>query len=337
MNLETTYLGLKLAHPFVVGASPLCASLDGVRRAEDAGAAAIVFHSLFEEQLQYQEEGLEEHVLSYAGSSPEAESYFPQPVVEYNYGPGRYLEHLCQARTAVDIPLIASLNGTTLTGWTDFAKRFEGTHVDAIELNLYYQPRHEQETAAQVEERLLEIVRSVRAAVKLPIAVKLSPFFTSLPHFVTELHKAGADGVVLFNRFYQPDIDIDALEINPFLELSTSAELPLRLRWLAMLHGRHKGLSLASSGGVQCGRDAIKAVMSGADSVQCVSTLLRHGVGHIEIMRRQMAEWMEQKEYNSLKEMKGSMSYSRTPNPGMIERANYLQILQSWGKNEPVS
>lgn len=332
MNLETTYLGLKLENPFVVGASPLCATLDGVRRAEDAGAAAIVFHSLFEEQLQYQEDGQEAHVLSYDDSSAEADSYFPQPVIDYNYGPGRYLEHLCEARRAVDIPLIASLNGTTLTGWTDFAKRFEATHVDALELNLYYQPRHETETAAEVEERLLEIVRNVRASVKIPVAVKLSPFFTSLPHFVSELRKAGADGVVLFNRFYQPDIDIEALENKPFLELSTSAELPLRLRWLAMLHDRHDGLSLSSSGGVQCGRDAIKAVMSGADAVQCVSTLLRHGIGHIGVMRRQMAEWMEEKEYKNLEEMKGSMSYARTPNPGMIERANYLHILQSWGK-----
>lgn len=333
MNLETTYLGLRLEHPFTVGASPLCATLDGVRRAEDAGAAAIVFHSLFEEQLLHQEEGLEAHVLSYEDSSPEAESYFPQTVVDYPYGPEKYLEHLAQARDAVDIPLVASLNGTTLAGWTDFARRFEATGVDALELNLYYQPRHEEEGAAAVEERLLKIVSSVREAVRLPLAVKLSPFFSSLPNFVSRLGKAGANGVVLFNRFYQPDIDIEALETKPFLQLSTSAELPLRLRWLAMLHARHDGLSFAASGGVHNARDGIKAVMSGADAVQCVSTLLRHGVGYIGDMRQQMAEWMEQKEYKDLEEMKGSMSYAKTPNPGVIERANYLHTLQSWGKN----
>lgn len=333
MNLQTTYLGLRLDHPFIVGASPLCATLDGVRRAEDAGVAAIVFHSLFEEQLHYQEEGLEAHVLSYEDSSPEAEGYFPQSVIDYTYGPEKYLEHLSAARDAVNTPLIASLNGTTLTGWTDFAKRFEATGVDALELNLYYQPRHEAETAEEVEERLIKIVSSVRKAVRLPLAVKLSPFFSSLPHFVGRLREAGADGVVLFNRFYQPDIDIEALETKPFLQLSTPAELPLRLRWLAMLHDRNDGLSLAASGGVHNARDGIKAVMSGADAVQCVSTLLRHGVGYIADMRRQMAEWMEEKEYRDLEEMKGSMSYSKTPNPGMIERANYLHILQSWGKD----
>jgi len=328
MNLETEYLGLTLPHPFVLGASPLAANLDRVRRAEDGGAAAIHLHSLFEEQTLHQEAGLEAHVYAHAESFAEAADYFP-PEAEYHFGPDDYLEHLRAAKHAVNIPVIASLNGTHLGGWTHFAKEMENAGADALELNLYYQPRSDEESAAAVEDRLIEIVKAVAESTRLPVAVKLSPFFTSLAHMARRLEGAGAHSLVLFNRFYQPDIDLDELSTVPLLQLSDSSELLLRLRWLAVLFGRYR-LNLACTGGVHTRDDALKALMCGADCVQLVSELLVHGVDRLRGLRREVEQWMEGMEYESLAQMKGSMSYLHAPNPEAIERANYLRILQSW-------
>ncbi|WP_309398344.1 dihydroorotate dehydrogenase-like protein [Cerasicoccus maritimus] len=328
MNLTTHYLGLELPHPFILGASPLASNLDRVRKAEDAGAAAITLHSLFEEQGLRQEAGLDAHVHAYEESFAEAGSYFPKEA-EFHLGPDEYLAHVSAAKKAVNVPIIASLNGTHLGGWSYFAKEIEKAGADALELNLYYQPRVSDETADNVETRLEEIVKSVCESVKMPVSVKLSPFFTSLAHFARRLEEAGAKGLVLFNRFYQPDIDIEDLELKPKLKLSNSSELLLRLRWLAVLSGRYQ-LDLACTGGVHKRDDAIKAVMCGADVVQVVSELLTDGVERLSDLRCEMSRWMEDKEYESLAQMKGSMSYRHAPNPEVIERGNYMRILQSW-------
>lgn len=328
MDLKTTYLGLELPHPFVVGASPIAARLDRVRLAEDSGAAALVMNSLFEEQIIHHEEGLQKHVLSHEDSFAEATSYFPA-ADEFDLGPDEYLERIREIKQAVDIPVIASLNGTNLGTWMEYAKYMEEAGADALELNLYYQPRSAEESSEQVEGNLVEVVDKVRQSVKLPLAVKLSPFFSSLPNFIKRIEDKGANAAVIFNRFYQPDIDIENLEAVPSLKLSDSSELLLRLRWLAILSGRTQ-LDLAVTGGVHTAEDAIKAVMAGADCIQLVSTLLRHGLPQITKLRNEMAQWMEEKEYNSLEQMKGSMSYQHAPNPEAIERANYLRILQSW-------
>ncbi len=328
MNLKTNYLGFELPHPFVVGASPISARLDRIRHAEDAGAAAIVMNSLFEEQIVHHEAGLQEHVYSHEESFAEATSYFPA-AQDYHLGPDEYLERIREMKEAVDIPVVASLNGTNLGTWMEYAKYMEEAGADALELNLYYQPRTAEETCEEVESSLIEVVEKVRQSVQLPLAIKLSPFFSSLPNFVKQIEDKGANAVVLFNRFYQPDIDIENLEAVPSLKLSDSSELLLRIRWLAILAGRYS-LNLAVTGGVHTAEDAIKSVMAGADCIQLVSTLLRNGLPQLTKLRREMAEWMEQNEYQSLEQMKASMSYQHAPNPEAIERANYLRILQSW-------
>ncbi|GHB99887.1 dihydroorotate dehydrogenase-like protein [Cerasicoccus arenae] len=328
MKLETKYLGLTLPHPFILGASPLASNLDRIRHAEDAGVAAITLHSLFEEQVLRYEAGMEAHVYAHEDSFSEAGSYFTKDV-DYHYGPEEYLTHISRAKEAVDVPIIASLNGTHLGGWSYFAKEIARAGADALELNLYYLPRVSDESAEIVESRLEEIVKSVSESVDLPIAVKLSPFFTSLAHVARRLENAGAKALVLFNRFYQPDINIEELEPTPTLKLSDSSELLLRLRWLAVLFGRYQ-MDLACTGGVHNRDDALKAIMSGADVLQLVSELLLNGVDRIGVIRREVENWMEEMEYESLAQMRGSMSYCRAPNPEAIERGNYLRILQSW-------
>lgn len=328
MNLATKYLGLDLDHPFVVGASPLARTLDGAKRAEDAGASAIVLHSLFEEQFTRYQEGLEENVHAHEEAFGEATSYFTS-AVSYHFGPEQYLEHLNQLKQALGIPVIASLNGTHPGGWANYSKYLADAGADALELNLYFQPTSVAESSAEVEKRLIEVVKAVRGSVGLPLSVKLSPFFTSLPQMAAQLKDAGADALVLFNRFYQPDIDLEELETVPTLKLSTPDELLLRLRWIAMLYGRFD-LELAVTGGVHSAQDAAKAVMSGADVVQLVSCLLTHGYSLIGQMRDGFNAWLEENEYESLAQLKGSMSYLHAPQPEAIERANYLKILQSW-------
>jgi dihydroorotate dehydrogenase (fumarate) len=328
MDLSTEYLGLKLDSPLMPGASPLADSLDMVRRLEDAGASAIVMRSLFEEQITREMIGnvlaVEEHEESFA----EALSYFPK-ASEFSFGPDEYLDQLRGISKAVSIPVIGSLNGITVRGWLDYARQIEEAGADALELNVYYLATDPGEESVAVEKRTLDIVRAVRGALKIPIAVKLSPFFSALPHFARELEQAGANGLVLFNRFYQPDIDIENLEAEPTLYLSDPSELLLRLRWLAIVAPLVK-LPLAVSGGVHSGVDAIKSVMAGASAVQVVSALLRRGPEHLKILRLEMERWMEEHEYSSLKQMLGSMSLAHCPNPSAFSRANYMRILHSW-------
>lgn len=328
MDLSTTYLGLPLAHPLIPGASPLAYHLDMVKRLEDAGAAAVVLHSLFEEQIKREQLGTLRDVESHANSFAEALSYFPLPE-EFALGPEQYLEQVRKLKATVAIPVIASLNGVTDEGWTQYAKLIQEAGADALELNLYQLATHLWKSGEAVEKQLLDVVKAVRKSVTIPVAVKLSPFFSSLAYFARQLDEFGADGLVLFNRFYQPDIDVESLEVVPALHLSDSSELLLRLRWLAILHGRLR-TSLAVTGGVHTPMDAIKAIMAGADAIQIVSVLLRHGAEQIKVLKDGMVRWMEEHEYESLKQMKGSMSLETCPEPAAYERANYMRVLQSW-------
>jgi dihydroorotate dehydrogenase (fumarate) len=328
MDLQTTYLGLKLPHPLMPGASPMVDDLDLVRRLEDAGAAAIVMHSLFEEQIVGEQFAREYFVDAHSDSHAEALSYFPSPDA-YALGPDKYLEQIAKIKLAVRVPVIASLNGTTLGGWLEHARLIEQAGADALELNVYSVATDPEERGFQIEERIVDMLKVVKGAVRIPVAVKLSPFYTSLAHFAKHLDQAGADGLVVFNRFYQPDLDVEELEVVRSLHLSDSQELLLRLRWLAILSGRIRP-SLAVSGGVHTSLDAIKAVMCGAHGVQIVSELLRSGPGRIREIRDGMARWLEDHEYESLRQMQGSMSLARCPDPKAYERANYLHVLQTW-------
>lgn len=328
MNLKTRYLGFTLETPFMPGASPLSDSIDMVRRLEDAGASAIVMRSLFEEQITREMAGHLENVLVFEDAHPEALSYLPR-TDEFSLGPDEYLDQLRTIVDAVQVPVIASLNGITASGWLEYAKLIEEAGADALELNVYYLPTDPSEDGAAVETRTLDIVRAVKRALRIPIAVKLSPFFSALPHFVHELVQAGASGVVLFNRFYQPDIDAEQLLAAPTLRLSDPSELLLRLRWLAIV-AAHDDVPLAISGGVHSGADAVKSVMAGASAVQVVSALLKNGPEHLRTMRLEMERWMEAHEYESLQQMRGNMSLAHCPDPNAFSRANYMRILQSW-------
>ncbi|KRT77580.1 MAG: dihydroorotate oxidase, dihydroorotate dehydrogenase (fumarate) [Armatimonadetes bacterium CSP1-3] len=328
MDLSTTYLGFRLPHPLMPGASPMVDSLDTVQRLEEAGAAAIVMHSLFEEQILQEQWATIYHMDVHAESFGEALSYFPRPG-EFALGPEQYLAQIARIKKAVHIPVIASLNGTTAGGWVEYARRMEEAGADALELNVYYLATDPEEPAATVEQRTLDILRTVKQTVSIPVAVKLSPFFSSLAHFATELDVAGADALILFNRFYQPDIDIEQLEVTPRLELSNSSELLLRLRWLAILSEKVR-CSLAVTGGVHTARDAIRAIMAGAHAVQMVSALLRGGPAYLRTVLDEMTTWMEEHEYTSLRQMRGSMSLARCPDPAAFERANYIRVLQGW-------
>ena len=328
MDLSTTYLGLALPHPLVAGASPLVDDLDTVRRLEDAGVAAIVMHSLFEEQISREQRRTTQDIEGHNEFFVEAQSFFPRPA-EYRLGPSAYLEQLARIKAAVKVPVIGSLNGITPSGWLDYARQIEQAGADALELNVYYVASNPEEDALAVEGRSLDIVRRVKRAVTIPVAVKLSPFLSALSHFAAELEGAGADGLVLFNRFYQPDIDVEQLEVRPDLHLSTSAELLLRLRWLAILSGQRR-LDLALSGGAHNPLDVVKGIMAGASAIQMVSALLRHGPAHIAVVREQLERWLEEHEYDSLRQMRGSMNLARCPDPAAFERGNYLRILQSW-------
>jgi len=328
MDLSTTYLGLELPHPLMPGASPLVDDMDNVRRLEDAGAAAIVMHSLFEEQIATEQLGTIYHMEMHADSFAEALSYFPTPS-EYALGPDDYLERIRRLKEAVRVPVIASLNGVTPAGWLEYAKLMEQAGADALELNVYYMATDPLETGDAVERRLVEIAHTVKQETTLPVAIKLSPFFSSFANVAHRLDEAKVDGLVIFNRFYQPNIDVEALEVKPALHLSDSSELNLRLRWLAVLSGRVRA-SLAVTGGVHTYLDAIKAVMTGAHAVQMVSALLEKGPDELRLVREQMATWLEEHEYESLRQMQGSMSLERCPEPGAFERANYMRVLQSW-------
>ncbi len=328
MNLTTTYLGMELAHPLMVGASPLADDLDTARRLEDAGASAIVMRSLFEEQIEGEHDASVEHFEMFADSFPEALSFFPA-VGEFAMSPDAYLEQIRRLKEAVHVPVIASLNGLRISGWLRYAELIEQAGADALELNVYHVATEARETLYSVEQQIREVARNVREAVKLPLAVKLSPFFTSLPHVAMELRTTGIDGLVLFNRFYQPDIDLDDVSVVPRLHLSDSSELLLRLRWLAILSGRCTA-SLAVSGGVHAATDAVKAIMAGAHAVQVVSALLIHGPGRLKVLLDGLKAWLEEHEYDSIRQMQGCLSLAHCPDPGAFERGNYMRVLNSW-------
>jgi len=328
MDLSTTYMGLKLRNPLVPSASPLTADLDSIRRLEDAGAAAVVLHSLFEEQIRHEQEEL--HHLTAQGSESFAESlsYFPR-MDEYRLGPEEYLEHISRAKEAVGIPVIASLNGVTVGGWTEFAHKLEQAGADALELNVYYVAADPQLDATRVENLYVEVLRAVKGRVRIPVAMKLSPYFSATAGMARRLDQAGVDGLVLFNRFYQPDIDLDKLEVVPDLALSTAFELRLPLRWIAILHGRVKA-SLAATSGIATGRDVLKVLMAGADVAQMCSVLLREGPTVLGRILRDVQSWMREKEYESVAQLKGSMSQKAVADPSAFERANYMKALNSY-------
>ena len=328
MDLSTTYLGLALPHPLVCGAGPLADDLDTVRQLEDAGAAAIVMRSLFEEQIALEEETAFAVTEAHDHSSGEARSYFP-PADAFALGPDEYLEHLRRIKAAVRVPVVGSLNGVTPGGWLRYAHLMQDAGADALELNVYTLATDPTEDARTVEDRTIAMVREVRSGLRIPVAVKLSPFYTSFANFAHRLDDAGPAGLVLFNRFWQPGIDVEELEVRRELHLSDSSELPLRLRWLAILSGDVRA-SLAVTGGVHTVLDVIQSVMAGAHAVQMVSALLHHGPRHLTKLRRELTHWLEEHEYPSLRAMCGSMSMRSCPDPQAYERANYMLMLQSW-------
>lgn len=326
MNLTTRYLGLTLPHPFMPGASPMAEDLDTVRRLEDAGAAAIVMHSLFEEEIAQEQMTTFLATESHAHAHAEAAGYFVEPP-HWMLGPDHYLEQLHRIKTAVAVPVIASLNGRTVGGWLDHARLIEQAGANALELNVYHLPIDPDDTAAAIEDRTVEIVAAVTHEVRIPVAVKLSPFHTALPHLARRLELAGAAGLILFQRAMTGEIDVEELEVRPTVVLSDSSDLPLRLRWLAILAAQVR-TSFAVSGGVHTPLDAVRALMTGADAVQAVSALFRHGPGHLAILREELVRWLEEHEYHSLAQLRGSMSIERMPDPAAFTRANYMRMLR---------
>lgn len=334
MDLRTRYLGLELRSPLVASASPLTGDLESLRRLQDAGAAAVVLPSLFEEQIEHESMEIDRLLATGAESFPEATSFFPV-MDDYNTGPRHYLALLEAARAALRIPVIASLNGTSPGGWLHYARLLEEAGASAIELNIYSLAADLDTTSSEVESRYVRLVTQIRGVVQIPLAVKLSPFYTALGGFARELVNAGADGLVLFNRFYQPDLDLDTLEVTPRLVLSTSAELRLPLRWIALLHGRLEA-SLAATTGVHTAADVAKLLLAGADVTMLTSALLQHGPGHLISIENQLLHWMAEHEYGSVEQLKGSVSMRHAPDPTAFERANYLKTLASYSTRNPV-
>lgn len=328
MDLSTTYMGLKLAHPIVPSASPLTGNLDDIRRLEDAGASAIVLRSLFEEELEG-ESHLLDHYLEFGSDSfAEALDYYPE-MDDYGIGPGHYIQLIRDAKEATNIPIIASLNGTSPGSWTEYAKRIEEAGADALELNLYYVATDLQMTGSAVEQMYLDVLTSVKKEISIPIAVKLGPYFSAFANMATRLQNAGADALVLFNRFYQPDLDLENLTVTPNLILSSAYELRLPLRWVAILHGRVP-IDFAITSGVHTHEDVLKGLMAGANITMMTSELLRNGVGRIKEVHNEMALWMEDHDYESVSQLQGSMSQINVAEPDAFERANYMKVLESW-------
>jgi len=328
MDLSTKYLGLDLKNPIVPSASPLSRSADSMKRLEDAGAAAIVMYSLFEEQIAHEAAELD-HYLDYGSESyAEALTYFPEPK-EYNLGPDEYIELLHKAKQSLDIPVIGSLNGISVGGWIDYAKKIQEAGADAIELNVYYIPTDPELTGAEVEDRYLEVLHAVKQEVTIPVAMKLSPFFSSMAHMAKRLDVAGANGLVLFNRFYQPDIDLETLEVVPGVVLSTPMAMRLPLRWIGILYGKVRA-SLAATSGIHTAHDVIKMVMVGADVTMMCSALLKNGPHHITKVLGDVRQWMVEHEYVSVSQMKGSRSQRSIPDPAAFERANYMKALNQY-------
>lgn len=328
MDLSTKYLGLELKNPVVSSASPLATNVDTVKELEDNGVAAVVMHSLFEEQITRESDAVDMFLMQGADSFSEALSYFPQPEEFHNKDAEEYLELVKKLKSSVDVPIIGSLNGVSAGGWMDYAKKIEEAGADALELNIYYIPTDPSKSAADVERMYVEDLTTVKSHLKIPVAVKLSPYFSAFANMAKQLDDAGADGLVLFNRFYQPDIDLDALEVKPDLELSTPYELRLPLRWLAILRPIIKA-SLAATSGVHDASGVLKAMMSGADVTMMASTLIKNGPKQVATILNDLKAWMEQNDYASIEQMKGSMSYKAVAEPAAYERANYMKVLQS--------
>jgi dihydroorotate dehydrogenase (fumarate) len=333
MNLTTNYLGLKLRTPLVPSASPLSEEIDNIKRMEDAGAAAVVLHSLFEEQLRQERLELHHHLEHGTESFAEALTYFPEPE-EYRLGPEEYLKHIAQAKKAVRIPIIASINSSSAGGWTQFARLVQQAGADALELNIYYIPTDMKLSGADVEKTYLDILKAVKAEVTIPVAVKLSPFFSNFANMAKRLDDAGANGLVLFNRFYQPDIDLETLEVKPNILLSTPMAMRVPLRWIAILHDRVRA-SLAATSGIHRATDALKMLMVGADVTMLCSVLIRHGVNQIGVIESDMVAWMEEHEYESVAQLKGSLSQKKCPAPSEFERAQYMRALASYSVPVP--
>lgn len=328
IELTTTYLGLPLRSPIVASASPLCDSIENIRRFEEHGVGAVVLPSLFEEQLDLESQAVNSDLTRGAETFAESLNYFPD-LHTYNLGPDAYLELIHKARTSVSIPVIGSLNGFSPGGWTRYAKLIEEAGASALELNIYdvvIDPSH---PGSKVENEYCELVKLIKKSVGIPVAVKLSPFFTSIANIAKRLDEAGADGLVLFNRFYQPDIDIDTMEIVPSLKLSQPRELSLRLHWAGILYGNVTA-SIAITGGVHSGRDVIKAMMAGAHAAMMTSAFFENGIRHANVVLHEMTQWMEEHEYESVAQMRGSMSRRSVPNPSGFDRANYVKVLSSF-------
>lgn len=328
MDLSTSYLGMNLRTPLVVSASPLSEKLDNIRRMEDYGASAVVLYSLFEEQFEKEDWELFHHTTEGSESFAEATSYVPDHA-EYRTGPDEYLDLLLKAKMAVNIPVIASLNGYSMGGWTSFAKMIGETGADALELNIYYIPKDLEMTGEQIEQNYIDILQQVREQVNLKVAVKLSPYFSNLAHLAKKLDKAGADGLVLFNRFYQPDIDLEKLEVSPSIVLSKSYDMRLPLRWIALLKGMIKA-DLAATSGIHTAWDVLKMMMVGANVTQLNSILMKKGLIELKHIEKSIVNWMEEHEYESIRQMQGSMSAKHVPHPERFERAQYIRALSKF-------
>jgi dihydroorotate dehydrogenase (fumarate) len=328
MDLSTTYLGLKLRTPLVPAASPLSEEIDTIKQMEDAGASAVVLYSLFEEQLRQDSVELAQRLEHGTFSTPEALTYFPEPE-EFRLGPEEYLKHVANAKQAVNIPIVASLNGSSVGGWTQYAKAIQEAGADALELNIYYIPTDLDVTSLQIEQNYLDILKAVKSVVSIPVAVKLSPFFTNFANMAKRLDVAGADGLVLFNRFYQPDIDLENLEIRPNILLSTPMAMRVPLRWIALLYGKLDA-NLAATSGVHRASDVLKMLMAGADVTLLCSALIRHGVRQIGVIERDLVAWMEEHEYHSVTQLKGSLSQKNCADPSAFERAQYMKAISQF-------
>jgi dihydroorotate dehydrogenase (fumarate) len=328
VDLTTTYLGLKLKNPLVASPSPLSEKVENVKRLEEAGIAAVVMYSLFEEQIIHESLELDHFLNRGTESFAEALTYFPN-IGKYSLAPDKYIEALKKTKRAVNIPVLGSLNGVSTGGWIEYGRKIQDAGADALELNLYYLPTDINLTSTQLEDNYLKLVSDIRAEIKIPLAIKLAPFFSALPNFASRLVEAGADGLVLFNRFYQPDLDLENLEVVPNLVLSNSDELRLPLRWIAILYGKVK-VDLALTSGVHTSEDAIKAIMAGANVAMTTSALLKRGTAAIQQILTGMEEWMTIREYVSVQQMRGSMSQGAVADPASFERANYMKVLNSF-------
>lgn len=333
MDLSTTYLGLKLKNPLVPSSSPLMRHLDNLKRMEDAGAAAVVLHSLFEEQINQESHTLDAYLTQGIESYAEALSYFPE-APEYQTGPDAYLEHIRRAKESLEIPVIASLNGVSTGGWVRYARDIEEAGANALELNVYYLPTDPLITSNEVERLYVDILTDVKSVVQIPVTMKLSPYFSSIANMAYRLTVAGADGLVLFNRFYQPDLDLDNLEVVPNLKLSGSSELRLPLRWIAILYGRVKA-DLALTTGIHTVTDVLKGVAAGAAVTMLASELLKNGINRLMVLRQGVEAWLVEREYESLQQLRGSLSQMNCAEPAAFERANYMRVLSSYAPDYP--